>query len=108
MTVLVDYFGEEVTDALAVCRRFPQLAGDGRLAFRLDTHGGRYLEGLDPARSYEVLDVHAPKAIRGYRTEAELRYLVGTGVSAAAVWHVRQQLDAECAAASSIWKSTPN
>jgi nicotinate phosphoribosyltransferase len=36
---------------------------------------------------------HAPQAIRGYRTEAELRYLVGTGVSAAALWHVRQNLD---------------
>ena len=33
------------------------------------------------------------KAIRGYRTEAELRYLVGTGVSAAAIWHVRRALD---------------
>jgi nicotinate phosphoribosyltransferase len=31
--------------------------------------------------------------IRGYRTEAELRYLVGTGVSAAAVWHMRERLD---------------
>ncbi len=35
-----------------------------------------------------------PKAIRGYRTEAELRYLVGTGVSAAAIWHLRGSLDA--------------
>jgi nicotinate phosphoribosyltransferase len=94
MTVLVDYFGQEVTDALAVCRRFPDLAAAGRLSFRLDTHGGRYLEGLDPARSYEVLDRHAHKAIRGYRTEAELRHLVGTGCSAAAVWYVREALDA--------------
>lgn len=93
MTVLVDYFGQEVTDALAVCRRFPELAAAGKLSVRLDTHGGRYAEGLDPARSYEVLDRHSPKAIRGYRTEAELRFLVGTGVSAAAVWHVREQLD---------------
>src|SRR5216683_2657466 len=36
---------------------------------------------------------HAPKAIRGYRTEAELRYLVGTGVSAAAIWQIRRALD---------------
>ena len=95
LTVLVDYFGCEVTDALAVCRRFPELAGHGMLAFRLDTHGGRYVEELDLARSYDVLERHAPQAIRGYRTEAELRYLVGTGVSAAAVWHMRQRLDAE-------------
>jgi nicotinate phosphoribosyltransferase len=94
VTVLVDYFGQEVTDGLAVCRRFPELAAAGRLSLRLDTHGGRYLEGLDPARSYEVLDRHAHKAIRGYRTEAELRHLVGTGVSAAAVWHLREVLDA--------------
>jgi nicotinate phosphoribosyltransferase len=94
LTVLVDFFGFEVTDALAVCHRFPELAAAGRLAVRLDTHGGRYVEELDLARSYDVLERHAPQAIRGYRTEAELRYLVGTGVSAAAVWHVRQRLDA--------------
>ncbi len=95
LTVLVDYFGLEVSDALAVCRRFPKLAETGRLSVRLDTHGGRYIEELDLARSYDVLERHVPQAIRGYRTEAELRYLVGTGVSAAAVWHVRQRLDAE-------------
>jgi nicotinate phosphoribosyltransferase len=93
LTVLVDYFGLEVTDAIAVARRFPDLAAEGRLAVRLDTHGGRYVEELDPQRSYAVLDHHAPKAIRGYRTEAELRHLIGTGVSAAAIWHVRQRLD---------------
>jgi len=94
MTVLVDYFGREITDALAVCRRFPERAAAGRLAFRLDTHGGRYIEGLDIGGSYAVLDRHAPRSIRGYRTESELRYLVGTGVSAASIWHMREQLDA--------------
>jgi nicotinate phosphoribosyltransferase len=94
LTVLVDYFGLEVTDALAVCERFGDLVEQGRLAVRLDTHGGRYLEELDLALSYDVLERNAPQAIRGYRTEAELRYLVGTGVSAAALWHVRQRLDA--------------
>jgi nicotinate phosphoribosyltransferase len=93
LTVLVDYFGQEVTDSLAVCRRFPELAATGRLAMRLDTHGGRYVEELDLGRSYAVLEEHAPQAIRGYRTEQELRYLVGTGVTAAAIWHVRQRLD---------------
>ncbi len=94
MTVLADYFAQEVTDSLEVCRAFPDLAAQGRLAFRLDTHGGRFLEGLDTQASYDVLDRHAPKAIRGYRTETELRHLIGTGVSAAAIWHVREQLDA--------------
>ena len=93
LTVLVDYFGLEVTDSLAVCRRFPELVEAGRLSLRLDTHGGRYIEELDLARSYDVLERHAPQATRGYRTEAELRYLVGTGVSAAAVWHLRRRLD---------------
>src|SRR5712692_2228633 len=37
MTVLIDYFGHEITDALAVAGRFPDLAAAGRLAFRLDT-----------------------------------------------------------------------
>ncbi len=93
ITVLVDYFGQEVTDALEVCRRFPELAAAGRIGVRLDTHGGRFLEGLDPQTSYAVLERNAPDAIRGYRTETELRYLVGTGVSAAAVWYMREQLD---------------
>jgi nicotinate phosphoribosyltransferase len=94
LTVLVDYFGRETSDAVAVCRRYPELAAAGRLAFRMDTPGGRYCEGLDLARSYEVLERHAPQSIRGYRTEAELRYLVGTGVSAAALWQLRRVLDA--------------
>jgi nicotinate phosphoribosyltransferase len=93
ITVLVDYFGLEVTDGIAVCRRFPEMAAAGRLAVRLDTHGGRFLEGLDPAESYAVLERHAPGAIRRYRSETELRHLVGTGVSAAAVWRMREALD---------------
>ena len=93
LTVLVDYFGHETSDAIACCRRFPELAAAGRLAFRMDTPGGRYCEGLDPAKSYEVLERQAPQSIRGYRTEAELRYLIGTGVTAAALWQLRQLLD---------------
>lgn len=93
LTVLVDYYGQEVTDALAVCNRFPDAANEGRLAVRLDTHGGRYIEGLDPQASYAVLERHVPNAIRQYRTEQELRWLVGTGVSAAAIYHMRASLD---------------
>lgn len=94
MTVLVDYFGRELADAIAVCDRFPALAAAGELSFRLDTHGGRFLEGLDPAESYAVLERHAPGAIRRYRSDTELRYLTGTGVSAAAIWRMREALDA--------------
>jgi len=93
ITVLVDYFGQEITDALAVCERFPDLAAAGRLSMRLDTHGGRYVEGLDMASSYAVLERHVPTGVRHYRTEDELRWLVGTGVTAAAIYHLRRSLD---------------
>ncbi len=93
LTVLTDYFGREVTDGVAVCRRFPEYAEAGRLSVRLDTHGGRFLEGLDPGESYAVLERHQPGAIRRYRSDTELRYLVGTGVSAAAIWRMRESLD---------------
>ena len=95
MTVLVDYFGREITDSLAVCRRFSDLVAEGRLAVRIDTPGGRFVEGLDPPGSYAVLERHVPEAVRGYRSETGLRYLVGTGVSAAAIWHLRESLDRE-------------
>src|SRR5699024_3869937 len=48
MTVLVDYFAEEITDTLAVCRRFSERAADGTLSIRMDIAGSRYLEELDP------------------------------------------------------------
>ncbi len=95
MTVLVDYFGREVTDSLTVCRRFPGRAGKGQLAMRLDTPGSRFIECLDPAESYAVLERHVPDAVRGYRSEEQLRYLVGPGVSAAAIWFLREALDRE-------------
>jgi nicotinate phosphoribosyltransferase len=93
MTVLVDYFGQEITDSLEVCRRFPARAEAGSLSVRIDTTGGRFIEGLDPAASYAALERNVPAAVRGYRNEVELRYLVGPGVSAAAVWHLRESLD---------------
>ena len=93
LTVLVDYFGQEITDALAVAEHFRGLSEAGRLSLRIDTHGGRYVEGLDTQSSYAVLERNASKALRGYRTDDELRLLLGTGVSAAAVWHMREQLD---------------
>ena len=61
---------------------------------RLDTPGGRFVEGLDPGESYAVLERNAPESIRGYRSEAEQRFLIGPGVSAAALWHLRERLDA--------------
>lgn len=95
LIVLVDYFGREVTDSLAVCRRFPELAAEGKIGVRLDTPGSQFVEGLDSPASYAVLERHAPEAVRGYRSEIELGYLVGSGVSAAAIWHLREALDRE-------------
>ena len=93
LTVLIDYYGKEVTDAIVVCRRFARYASEGRLSLRVDTHGGRFVEGLDTATSYEVLERHVPEAVRTYRTETELRWLVGTGGTAAALYHLRANLD---------------
>ena len=89
--VLVDYFGREITDSLEVCRAFPSSPPRAGSASALDTHGGRFVEGLDTAASYAVLDRHWPDAIRTYRTETELRWLVGTGVTAAAIYHLRER-----------------
>ncbi|MBL4720995.1 MAG: nicotinate phosphoribosyltransferase, partial [Alphaproteobacteria bacterium] len=93
LVVLADYFGKEVHDSLEVCNRFPELVEAGQVSFRLDTPGGRFMEGLDTADSYAVLERNIPEAIRGYRTEAELRDLIGPGVSAAAAWRFREVLD---------------
>ena len=93
MTALVDYFGREVDDALAVAREMPDLAASGQLSVRLDTHGGRFVQGLDTQASYAVLERNVPEAIRGYRQETELKHLMGTGVSAASVWYLREELD---------------
>lgn len=93
LVVLVDYFGQEISDSLACCKKFSDLAKQGKLSLRLDTSGGRFVEGLDPARSYAVLEKWSPKAIRGYRSDEQLKHLVGTGVSAAALFWLRENLD---------------
>ena len=101
LTVLVDYFGKEVSDSLEVARHFSDLSGGlsgdvtetEALTVRLDTPGSRFVEGLDPGRSYAVLERHAPAALRRYLSEEQQRFLVGPGVSAAAIWHLRTTLD---------------
>ena len=93
LTVLVDYFGAEVSDGLEVARAFPKRVKNGTLSLRIDTHGGRYMQGLDVQQSYAVLERNAADAIRGYRQDNELKHLIGTGVSAAATWSLRENLD---------------
>jgi len=94
LVVLCDYFAKEVSDALKVCRYYEDLAKAGKISFRLDTHGGRYVEGLDRNSSYAVLERNCPLAIKELRSEKELKYLIGTGVSAAAIWYMRESLNA--------------
>ncbi|GBR04408.1 hypothetical protein AA0522_1885 [Gluconacetobacter liquefaciens NRIC 0522] len=48
---------------------------------------------MDPQKSYAALERNTPGTIRRYRSETELRNLVGTGVSAAAIWRMREVLD---------------
>ena len=93
LTVLIDYFGKEITDALEVCEYMSKMANSGELSLRIDTHGGRFVEGLDTSKSYELLDQNVPEATRTFRTEEELKWLVGAGVSAAALWHLRMALN---------------
>ena len=93
LTVLIDYFGKEISDSIEVCEALSSMARAGKLSLRMDTHGGRFVEGLDTAKSYEVLDKNVPEAIKKFRTEEELKWLVGTGVSAAAIWHLRLALN---------------
>ncbi len=93
MTVLVDYFAQEISDSLQVAKRFPERVKAGTLSVRMDTPGSRYVEKLDPTVSYAVLEKHVPEVVRGYRVDSELSYLVGPGVSAASVWYLRDALD---------------
>jgi nicotinate phosphoribosyltransferase len=93
MTVLVDYFAKGDFRLARGLPAIPRPCGEGPALVPLDTTGGRYIEGLDPATSYAVLERYSPESIRGYRSEEELRYLVGTGVSAAAIFHLRHELD---------------
>jgi nicotinate phosphoribosyltransferase len=115
VTVLNDYDGREVSDALAVCRWFYGEGGPAehgrKLAFRLDTHGGRHLEGLDWEESVRTLlrwtHRHTPGevaklALTGFdyeelggmsADEVRDKFLFGTGVTAAAAIFFRKALD---------------
>ena len=93
LIVLVDYFGKEVTDSLEVAARFTHLAKQGKLYVRLDTHGGRYMEGLDLDKSHAVIQRYAPHMLKQNLTDKQYKMLVKEGVSVAAVWFMREQLD---------------
>lgn len=114
-TVLVDYEGREITDALAVCRWFygeAKLDERGKqLAFRIDTHAGRHLEGMDWNESVRTLLRWTHKetpgevlklALQGFGIddldgmspdEIRDKALFGTGVTAASIIRFRKMLD---------------
>jgi nicotinate phosphoribosyltransferase len=117
LTVLIDYFGHEYSDSLAVCRwwtnevRPKDPSGSRQLGLRIDTHGERYAEGLDYEKSVDIVVnwLHVPneyEAVRHVMGEEAFdadslnitkdkvrRVLFGTGVSVAAVIQLRQTLD---------------
>ncbi|MBI2719297.1 MAG: hypothetical protein HY245_10485 [Rhizobiales bacterium] len=115
LIALVDYTGEEVTDSLRCARWFyeeAKLQEKGKTyGIRLDTHGGRFAEGLDYDKSVDVvgrwLGVHGEYNIveqvlggRAFQLDPNnilvdkvRRILFGKGVSVASIIHVRQALD---------------
>lgn len=126
LTVLVDFYAREYSDALEVCKwwfgeHMPKQTDAARtLSFRIDTHGDRFAEGLSYERSVEILCnwlhvVNEYEAVRTVMGEEAFdadtlnvvkdrvrRVLFGTGVSAAAVIHMRQRLDAAGFSAAKI------
>src|SRR5215471_5327880 len=93
LTVLIDYFGREYSDALEVCRWWyneylpRDESGARALALRIDTHGERYAEGLDYEKSVDADSLNIVK-------DRVRKVLFGTGVSVASVIQLRQTLDA--------------
>lgn len=94
LTILVDYYAQEITDALNVCQYFN--TKNTELALRLDTHGGRYMEGLDYKKSIQVIDnylkEHNLSHLKSAFNEQDHKYLYGKGVSIAALIYLKQQL----------------
>lgn len=116
VTALVDYAGHEITDSLACARWFfetAKLADSGKVfGVRLDTHGGRFAEGLDYDKSVEIVgqwlevegEYNIVERVLGGRAvqldagnilvDRVRRILFGSGVSVASIIHTRQELDA--------------
>ena len=91
--MLVDYFGREITDAIVVCGGFRISPRPGGCRSGWTRMAGGSSRGSTRRRATRCWTAARPNAIRGYRSETELRYLVGTGVSAAAIWRMREALD---------------
>jgi nicotinate phosphoribosyltransferase len=116
LIALIDYTGEEITDSLRCAKWFfdeAKLDQQGKtFGIRLDTHGGRFAEGLDYEKSVDVVgewlkmkgEYSIVEAVLGGRTvqldpgnilvDKVRRILFGKGVSVAAIIHARRALDA--------------
>jgi nicotinate phosphoribosyltransferase len=114
LIALVDYTGHEIADSLRCAEWFyneAKLDQKGKsFGVRLDTHGGRFAEGLDYERSVEVVgewlkvrgEYPIVETVLGGRTvqldpsniliDKVRRILFGKGVSVASVIHARQSL----------------
>jgi nicotinate phosphoribosyltransferase len=119
LTVLIDYYGREYTDALEVSQWWfgtqakagPERSG-GQLSLRIDTHGDRFAEGLNYESSVATVtswlhvenEYEAVRMVMGEEAfdadtlnvmkDRVRRVLFGTGVSLAAVIRLRQTLNA--------------
>jgi nicotinate phosphoribosyltransferase len=113
---LVDYEGREVTDSLKCADWFfndAKLQDKGKtFGVRLDTHGGRFSEGLTFEKSIDIVGrfleeegeyniverILGPGAVHldagNLMVDRVRRILFGAGVSAASIIHMRQELDA--------------
>jgi nicotinate phosphoribosyltransferase len=115
LVALVDYTGNEATDSLRCARWFydeAKLQTKGKtFGVRLDTHGGRFAEGLDYEKSVEVVghwlkvpgEYNIVEQVLGGRAfqldpsnilvDKVRRILFGKGVSVANIIHARQTLN---------------
>lgn len=115
LTALVDYTGHEVSDSLRCARWFyekAKLQEQGKaFSIRLDTHGGRFAEGLDYEKSVDTVggwlgvpgEYNIVEKVLGQRAvqldpnnilvDKVRRILFGKGVSVASIIHVRRALD---------------
>ena len=91
--VLVDYFGTEVDDTLELCNHFKTLAHNGELSIRIDIHGQRFCQYLDQQKSLELSKKYFPNIDINELLPPEQKYLIGKGVSAVAIFYIRQCLD---------------
>ncbi len=115
LIALVDYTGEEIKDSLRCATWFfeeARLHEKGKsFGVRLDTHGGRFAEGLDYEESVDVVgewlavpgEYNIVETVLGGRAfqldpsnilvDKVRRILFGKGVSVASCIHVRRALD---------------